>query len=62
MAKTEADKSLSRKERIVRDVACYAVVAYVAVLSFLLVDAKVALTNAQTEAISNNINVAHFVD
>ena len=56
-----ADKA-SRKENIIRDVACYVVVAYVAVLSFLFVDAKVQLLNAQTEAISNNIATVHAID
>ena len=49
----------SRRQSIVKDVVAYVVVVYVAVLAFLLVDAKVKLANAQTELISNNIVVSY---
>lgn len=52
----------SKKENIIRDVACYVVVAYVAVLSFLFVNAKVELLNAQADAISNDITVVHAIN
>lgn len=49
MVKNEA--KVADKKHICRDIACYFVVAYVAVLSFLLVDARVQLMNAQSDAI-----------
>lgn len=55
----EKNVDCSRKESIVRDVIAYVVVVYVAVLAFLVVDAKVKLANAQTELISNNIAVSY---
>ena len=58
----EQNVSCSRKESIVRDVIAYIVVAYVAVLAFLVVDAKVKLANAQTELISNNIAVSYNIN
>ena len=61
MKKEAKEKTVecNRKESIVRDIVAYVVVAYVAVLAFLVVDAKVKLANAQTELISNNIAVSY---
>lgn len=64
MKKEAKEKNVDccRRESIVRDVIAYLVVAYVAVLAFLLVDAKVKLANAQTELISNNIAVSYNIN
>ena len=61
--KIQSQKNDSGKGKlfIIHDVVSYVIVAYVAFLSFLIVDAKVQLANAQTEAISNNIAIAHMV-
>ena len=45
----------SRKEKICRDIACYGVTIFAAVMGFLLVDANVSLADAESDAASNNI-------
>lgn len=51
--KKEADRT--KVEKIVRDVAFYGLVVYVAVLGFMLVDANIDLTNAQVDIVNNSI-------
>ena len=51
--KKEADRT--KVEKIVRDVAFYGLVVYVAVLGFMLVDANIDLTNAQVDMVNNSI-------
>ena len=51
--KKEAERT--RTEKLIRDLVCYGVVIYAAVLGFLVVNANVNLANAQAELISNSI-------
>ena len=53
--KKEAERT--RTEKLIRDLVCYGVVIYAAVLGFLVVNANVNLANAQSEYISNSIHV-----
>ena len=57
MAKELKEKLVGKQEKgqFLKDIVAYVVVVYVATLGFLLVDANVKLTNAQTELISNGI-------
>ena len=58
--KKESERT--RTEKLVRDLVCYAVVIYAAVLGFLVVNANVNLANAQAELISNSIQTQHAVE
>jgi hypothetical protein len=51
--KKESERT--RTEKLIRDLVCYGVVIYAAVLGFLVVNANVNLANAQAELISNSI-------
>lgn len=52
----------TRTEKLIRDLVCYGVVIYAAVLGFLVVNANVNLANAQAELISNSIHTQHAVE
>jgi hypothetical protein len=52
--KKESERT--RTEKLIRDLVCYGVVIYAAVLGFLVVNANVNLANAQAELISNSIH------
>ena len=56
LKKAESDRT--KKERVIRDIVCYAVVAYVAVLSILFVNAQVKLANASSDLANAFINQA----
>lgn len=58
--KKESERT--RTEKLIRDLVCYAVVVYAAVLGFLVVNANVNLANAQAELISNSIQTQHAVE
>ena len=58
--KKESERT--RTEKLIRDLVCYAVVIYAAVLGFLVVNANVNLANAQAELISNSIHTQHAID
>ena len=58
--KKESERT--RTEKLIRDLVCYGVVIYAAVLGFLVVNANVNLANAQTELISNSIHTQHAVE
>ncbi len=45
--KKEAKRT--KTEKLVRDVACYGVVIYAAILGFLLIDANANLANAESD-------------
>ena len=51
--KKESERT--RTEKAIRDAVFYGLVIYVAVLGFMLVNANIELTNAQTELVSNSI-------
>ena len=54
--KKECDRT--KTEKLIRDLVCYGVVIYAAVLWFLLVNANVNLANAQAQLISTQITAA----
>lgn len=58
--KKESERT--RTEKLIRDLVCYGVVIYAAVLGFLVVNANVNLANAQAELISNSIHTQHAVE
>ena len=58
--KKESERT--RTEKLIRDLVCYGVVIYAAVLGFLVVNANVNLANAQAELISNSIHTQHAVN
>ena len=58
--KKESERT--RTEKLIRDLVCYGVVIYAAVLGFLVVNSNVNLANAQTELISNSIHTQHAVE
>ena len=51
--KKECDRT--KTEKVIRDLVCYGVVIYAAVLWFLYVDANVKLANAEAQLIGNQI-------
>lgn len=57
--KKEAERT--KTEKLIRDLAFYGVVVYVATLGFLLVNANINLANAQTEFVSSSIATMHNV-
>jgi len=54
--KKECDRT--RTEKLIRDIVCYAVVLYAAIMGYMLINANVNLANAQAELISNQISAA----
>ncbi len=58
--KKESERT--RTEKLIRDLVCYGVVIYAAILGFLVVNANVNLANAQAELISNSIHTQHAID
>ena len=60
--KKESERT--KTEKLIRDLVCYGVVIYAAVLGFLLVNANVNLTNAQTQLVNSQIaaQVQHAVE
>ena len=57
--KKESERS--KTEKIVRDVVFYGLVIYAAVLGYLLVDANIALANAQVDYANNCVQMTHAV-
>lgn len=58
--KKESERS--KTEKLIRDLVCYGVVIYAAVMWFLVVNANVNLANAQAEYYSNLIVTQHAID
>lgn len=58
--KEESERS--KTEKLIRDLVCYGVVIYAAVMGFLVVNANVNLANAQAEYISNCIVTQHAIN
>ena len=52
----------TRKEKLCRDIACYGVTIFAAIMGFLLVDANINLANAETTAADNGITVIQSLD
>ena len=58
--KKESERS--RREKICRDIACYWVTIFAAIMGFLLVDANVSLANAESDAASNSIVITQHLN
>jgi hypothetical protein len=58
--KKESERS--KTEKLIRDLVCYGVVIYAAVMGFLVVNANVNLANAQAAYISNSIVTQHAIN
>ena len=58
--KKESERS--KTEKLVRDLVCYGVVIYAAIMGFLVVNANVNLANAQAAYISNSIVTQHAIN
>lgn len=58
--KKESERS--RREKICRDIACYGVTIFAAVMGFLLVDANANLANAESDAASNSVVIAQHLN
>jgi len=51
--KKESERT--RTEKLCRNIACYGVTIFAALMGFLLVDANISLANAESDAASNGI-------
>ena len=51
----------TKKERLIRDVVCYGVTIFTAVMWFLFVNANISLANAESDAASNGIEIVQHL-
>ena len=51
----------TKKEKVCRDIVCYGVTIFAAIMGFLLVDANASLANAESDAASNSIEMAQHL-
>ena len=51
----------SKREKVCRDIACYGVTIFAAVMGFLLVNANANLAEAEADAASNSIAIAQHL-
>ena len=51
----------SRREKVCRDIACYGVTIFAAIMGFLLVDANITLADAETDAASQSIETTRHL-
>ncbi|MBR4634539.1 hypothetical protein IKO50_06455 [bacterium] len=58
--KKESERS--RKEKICRDIACYGVTIFAALMGFLLVDANASLAEAEADAADAGVVVAQHLN
>lgn len=52
----------SKKEKLCRDIACYGVTIFAAVMGFLFVNANVSLANAEIDAADASISAMQNLD
>ena len=52
----------TKKERLCRDIACYGVTIFAAVMGFLFVNANISLANAESDAASNSVTIAQHLN
>lgn len=57
--KKEADRT--KKEKLIRDIACFAVLVYVSVLFLLFANSQIKLANAQTEYVNSMISASQVL-
>jgi hypothetical protein len=58
--KKEAKRT--RKEKLCRDVACYGVTIFAAIMGFLLIDANASLAEAEANAAGTGIVIAQHLN
>ena len=58
--KKESERT--RKQKVCRDIACYGVTIFAALMGFLLVDANASLLEAEAEAADNSIVIAQHLN
>ena len=51
----------TKKEKLCRDIACYGVTIFAAIMGFLLVDANISLANAESDAASNSVEMTQYL-
>ncbi len=47
----------TKKEKVCRDIVCYGVTIFAAIMGFLLVDANANLANAESDLASNSVEM-----
>lgn len=47
----------TKKEKVCRDIVCYGVTIFAAIMGFLLVDANASLANAESDFASNGVEM-----
>ena len=52
----------TRKEKLCRDIACYGVTIFAAIMGFLLIDANASLVEAEADAAGNSVMVAQHLN
>ena len=52
----------SRRQKVCRDIACYGVTIFAALMGFLLVDANASLADAEADVADNGIVVAQHLN
>lgn len=58
--KKESERT--RRQKVCRDIACYGVTIFAALMGFLLVDANASLLEAEADAADNSIVVAQHLN
>ncbi len=58
--KKESERT--RKQKVCRDIACYGVTIFAALMGFLLVDANASLLEAEADAAENSIVIAQHLN
>ena len=51
------EENRTKKEKLIRDIACYVVLIYVSVIVFLFANSQIKLANAQTEYVNSIVNI-----
>lgn len=57
--KKESERT--RREKVCRDIACYGVTIFAALMGFLLIDANASLAEAESDLASNGVVVAQHL-
>ena len=58
--KKESERT--RRQKVCRDIACYGVTIFAALMGFLLVDANASLLEAEADAASNSVVIAQHLN
>jgi hypothetical protein len=58
--KKESERT--RRQKVCRDIACYGVTIFAALMGFLLVDANASLLEAEADAADNSIVIAQHLN